>query len=63
MTEILQQKLENLIRGKEDIKIEKFKRMCKSYLDIQQWKTKKKFVSEKKFRIGSGQTCRSFARI
>ena len=40
MSEILQENLGNLIREKEDIKIEKFKIVCKSYLETQ-WKNKK----------------------
>ena len=40
MSEILQENLGNLIRGKEDIKIEKFRIVCKSHLETQ-WKNKK----------------------
>ena len=40
MSEILQENSGNLIRGKEDIKIETFKIVCKSYLETQ-WKNKK----------------------
>ena len=40
MSEILQENLGNLIRGKEDINIEKLKIVCKSHLETQ-WKNKK----------------------
>ena len=35
MSEILQENLGNLIREKEDIKMEKFKIVCKSHLETQ----------------------------
>ena len=43
MSEILQENLGNLIRGKEDIKIQD---SVKSYLE-NQWKSNKKFVWNK----------------
>ena len=46
ISEILQENLGNLIRGNKGIKIEKFRAVCKSYLEIQ-WKSKKKFVWDK----------------
>ena len=45
MSEILQENLGNLIRGKEDVKIEKFQIVCKSHLEIQ--RKNKKYVWDK----------------
>ena len=45
MFEVLQENLGNLISGKEDIKIEKFRIVCKSHLETQ-WKNKK-YVRDK----------------
>ena len=46
MSEILQEHLGNLIRGKEGIKIENLRTVCKSYLETH-WKSNKKFVWDK----------------
>ena len=48
MSEILQENLGNLIRRKKDIKlkIEKFRTVCKSYLETQ-WKSNNKFEWDK----------------
>ena len=67
VSEILQENLGNLIRGKkihEDQKNaqEMFRTMSKSYLDIQKWKTNKKFVWEKS-QCWTRQTCQSFVAI
>ena len=57
VSEILQENLGNLIRGKKIHDVpenaqEKFRTMSKSYLEIQKWKTNKKFVWEMKSTLG-----------
>ena len=42
----IQENLGNIITGKKDIKIEKFRAMCKSYLETQ-WKSNNKFLWDK----------------
>ena len=46
MSEILPENLGNLIREIKDIKIEKYRTVCKSYLE-DHWKSNNKFVWDK----------------